>query len=158
MLLQTYIIYTYIINYILFSPCYLYVCFQGYLLLDNQLTCPSLGRTTSLVPNSPQMPVVLYVEWGPNWLFSSHFTISIDAFLVPSWAVTLVRFIGVAFDITRRQNLTPKLPDSVPLTIFPALLPQFSLRCGSGLGWIPLNTTDDCGFLSGSICYKEKFP
>lgn len=82
----------------------LVLCFQDYLVLDNQLMYPSLGRTTSLIPSSPQIPVVLYVEWRPNALFSSHFAMSTDVILVHSWAVMLVRLHS---GITRRQNLTP---------------------------------------------------
>lgn len=49
-----------------------------HLVWDNQLMCSYLGRTISLILNSPPLPVVLSVALRPHRLFLVQFGMSID--------------------------------------------------------------------------------
>lgn len=59
----------------------MYIFKVGHLVLDDQLSCCALGRTTSPVASFFQLPVVVCVGLRPCGLFSIQFVLFIDVIL-----------------------------------------------------------------------------
>lgn len=55
---------------------------RHHLVLDSQLICSSLGKTTSPTPSFPQLPIVLCIGLRPQKLLSMQFGIFVGVLLV----------------------------------------------------------------------------